>query len=111
MADPAMNCLHRATKLPKGVLMRLLNRSAILLSACLALGILGYPSPAAAQGWNNGYTGRRTVVIDHTKVPNTDQTNFPLLFSGTYTYLATTGNGGGVTNSNGYDIIFTSDAV
>lgn len=69
-----------------------------------------WQTPAAAQ-YSNGYSGRRTVVIDHTKVPNTDQTNFPMLFSGAYTYLATTANGGGVTNSSGYDIIFTSDAA
>ena len=61
--------------------------------------------------WSNGYSHRRTVVIFHKEVPNTDQTNFPILFSGTYSYLATTGNGGGVTNANGYDIIFTSDSA
>jgi RHS repeat-associated protein len=67
--------------------------------------------PAVAQSWSNGYAHRRTITLDHTKVPNTDQTNFPFLFSGTYSYLATTSNGGNVTNSNGYDIIFTSDAT
>ncbi len=54
----------------------------------------------------------RTVTIDHTKVGtvnNTDQSNFPVLFSGTYSYLATTAHGGMVTNANGYDITFTSD--
>src|SRR5713101_5801564 len=67
-------------------------------------------TPSAAQSWSNGYLYRRTITIDHTKVPNTDQMNFPALISGTYSYLATTGNGGNVTNANGYDIIFTSDA-
>ena len=33
-----------------------------------------------------------------------------MLISGTYSYLATMGNGGNVTNANGYDIIFTSDS-
>jgi YD repeat-containing protein len=61
--------------------------------------------------WSNGYGLRRTIIIDHTKVPNTDQTNFPVLISGTYSYLATTSNGGSVTNTSGYDIIFTSDAA
>jgi hypothetical protein len=65
--------------------------------------------PARAQAWPNGYSSRRTVTIDHTKVPNTDQSNFPLLFSGTYSFLATTSNGGGVANSNGCDITFASD--
>ena len=60
-------------------------------------------------GWPNGYSYRRTITIDHTKVPSTDQSNFPVLFSGTYSYLATTSNGGNVTSANGYDIIFTSD--
>src|SRR5206468_3593643 len=35
--------------------------------------------------------------------------NFPLVFMGTYSYLATTGNGGGVTNASGYDIVFTTN--
>jgi hypothetical protein len=34
-----------------------------------------------------------------------------MLFSGTYSYLATTANSGMVENANGYDIIFTSDAA
>ncbi len=56
----------------------------------------------------------RPITIDHTKVGtvnNTDQVNFPLLFSGTYSYLATVANGGNVTNANGYDITFSSDAA
>ena len=63
----------------------------------------------ASGGWPNGYSYRRTITIDHTKVPNSDQANFPVLVSGTYAYLATTGNGGSVTNANGYDVIFTLD--
>ncbi len=51
----------------------------------------------------------RTVTIDHTKVPS-NQTDFPVLISGTYSYLAVTGSGGLVTNSNGYDIGFYADA-
>ena len=85
------------------------SESKLLVLVVSVIWFFGWQTPASAQ-WSNGYSGRRTVVIDHTKVPNTDQTNFPMLFSGTYTYLATTANGGGVTNSNGYDIIFTSDA-
>ncbi len=54
---------------------------------------------------------KRTVTIDHTKVSNSDQSDFPILFSGTYSFLATTPNGGEVNNANGYDIIFTSDAA
>ncbi len=91
--------------------MRLPSWKSIVAFAFVAVCVFAHQTPAAAQGWSNGYSSRRTVTIFHTQVPNTDQTNFPMLFSGTYTYLATTANGGGVTNSNGYDIIFTSDAA
>ncbi len=61
-------------------------------------------------GGTNGYTYRRSISIDHTRVPNTDQSNFPLLISGTYSYLATAAHGGNVQNANGYDVVFTSDS-
>jgi hypothetical protein len=57
----------------------------------------------------NGFTYTRAITIDHTRVPNTDQTNFPVLISGTYSYLATVAYGGKVQNANGYDIIFATD--
>src|SRR5258708_1915975 len=53
------------------------------------------------------YSYERTITIDHTKVPTSDQTDFPVLVSGTYSYLGTVANGGKVQNANGYDIIFT----
>ena len=59
----------------------------------------------------NPYSYYRAITIAHTMVPNTDQTNFPLLISGTYSYLATAANGGQVLNANGYDIVFSSDAA
>jgi Concanavalin A-like lectin/glucanases superfamily/Domain of unknown function (DUF2341) len=55
------------------------------------------------------YSFTRAITIDHTKVVGSDQTNFPMLFAGTYSYLATVANGGNVTSSSGFDIIFTSD--
>lgn len=55
------------------------------------------------------YSFHRTVTVDHTLVPST-QTNFPVAFSGTYTFLKN-GGGGQVQNANGYDIIFSSDAA
>lgn len=64
--------------------------------------------PLVPQG--DGYAYRRTITIDHAKVVNSAQTNFPLLVSGTYSYLATPANGGNVQNANGYDVIFTSDS-
>jgi hypothetical protein len=74
----------------------------------------------------NGYAWSRSITIDHTKVGtvnNTDQSNFPVLISGSFngaggTFDArTAANGGPVQNTvalNGQtvpaDIIFTSDA-
>lgn len=53
----------------------------------------------------------RPIVIDHRMVSNTDQTDFPVLISGTFPYLATVANGGEVQSSSGYDIVFSSDAA
>lgn len=58
---------------------------------------------------SNGYSYERAITIGHTKIPNTDQANFPFLFNTTDPLLATTANGGHVASPNGYDIIFTSD--
>jgi len=74
-------------------------------------GAVSYLNPPPIATFAGGYLHYRTITIDHTKVSNTDQTNFPMLYSGTYSYLATVANGGDVSNDNGYDIIFTSDAA
>lgn len=65
----------------------------------------------SGTGPGGSYHKHRSITIDHTKVPNTDQTNFPMLFSGTYTWLKTVANGGDVENASGFDIIFTSDSA
>jgi len=58
--------------------------------------------------YNTAYSYRKEITIDHTKVPNTDQSNFPILVSLTDTSLKTTANGGKIQNTNGYDIIFAN---
>lgn len=57
--------------------------------------------------WSNSVA----ITVDHTKVPNSDQSNFPLLFLGTYPQLAWTTYGGSVTSSSGYDLLFASDSA
>jgi hypothetical protein len=59
------------------------------------------------------YAYYRTVTIDHTKVPNTDQTNYPVAVAGTLASLATIANGGRCTLIGGVypDIAFFSDAA
>jgi hypothetical protein len=68
--------------------------------------------------FTNGYSYKRSITIDNTKVSGTgDLTDFPMLISGTYDGtggepdLRVIGSGGKVTNSSGYDIIFTSDSA
>jgi hypothetical protein len=62
------------------------------------------------MAYANGYTYRRSITTDHTKVSGTgDLTNFPVLVKGTYTYLKTTANAGKVENASGYDIVFAAD--
>jgi len=57
----------------------------------------------------NGFSAHVAVTYDHTQVPNTDQTNFPVAVVTTQTAFKTTGNGGKATSSSGFDIIPYSD--
>lgn len=56
-----------------------------------------------------GYSN--SITINHTLVGSSTSTNFPMLFSGTYAYLATVANGGELQSASGWDIMFTSDAA
>ena len=51
----------------------------------------------------------RSITVNSSQVPTT-QTNFPMLVSGTYSYLATVANGGKVQNTSGYDVGFYSNS-
>lgn len=51
----------------------------------------------------------RQITIDHTKVPNTDQSSFPILVTTTLTSLKSVGNGGSVQDAQGDDITFSTD--
>ena len=68
-----------------------------------------YIPPASATTYTNGYSYMRTITVGANA--SSTQTNFPMLVSGTYSYLAATSSGGLVNNVNGDDIIFTSDAT
>lgn len=63
------------------------------------------------MAYANGYTYRRILTVDNTKVSgSTDLTNFPVLIKGTYTDLKTVANGGHVQHASGYDIRFENAA-
>lgn len=67
-------------------------------------------SPVSGGGIN-GFTAFKTITIDPAQVVGgSDLSNFPMLFAGTFSYLANTGSGGNVTDSQGDDIVFTSDS-
>lgn len=57
-----------------------------------------------------GFSYYRAITVDNTKVSSTSHSNFPVLISLTDDSFKTTGNGGKVIDSNGYDIAFYSDA-
>ena len=88
-----------------------ISLSVVIISTA---GFLWLNTPKAQAGFSYS----RTITIDHTKVPNTNQTNFPVLVNGTYSYLATVANGGNIQNTisfNGQtvpaDLKFTSDSA
>lgn len=73
---------------------------------------------ASAKTWNGvNFTGssgppyHRSITIDRSLCGSANSTDFTMLFSGTYTFLKTTLNGGEVENASGYDVWFTSDAA
>jgi hypothetical protein len=80
-----------------------------------ALLLMVFSAPLWA--WPNGYGFRRSVTVNAGQTPSA-QSGFPMLFAGTYGYLATTATGGKVqhTAASGAglvpaDLIFTSDAA
>ncbi len=70
------------------------------------IGVLMTAGNNAAAAGSNGFY--RTLTLDQ---PASDLTDFPVLFSGTFTYLKTIANSGKVNNANGYDIVFYSDVT
>jgi hypothetical protein len=66
--------------------------------------------PTMTVNEQNRFYNYRSITIDKTKVTST-QTNFPVLISGTYSYLKTVANGGSVKSPSGYDICFFSDSA
>lgn len=54
------------------------------------------------------YLHKESITIDPTKCGSSDSSNFPMLFNSTIAALKTVGNGGEVTNANGYDVMFSS---
>ncbi len=75
-----------------------------VLAVLIATGILGALPATAAYSWC------QPITIRHAMVPNTNQPNYVLTVNDTDPKLATMANGGYVRNSNGYDIVFSSDA-
>ena len=94
-----------------------LTANAIAGSYTVTASVPGVVVPASFSLTNypvnttNGYSYTRAITIAHTAVPNTDRSNFPMLFASTDALLKSGANGGHVTSASGYDIIFTADAA
>ncbi len=66
-------------------------------------------SIAGLSWYNTGWTNRKALRIDHTKVSGSSNlTNFPVLVSVTDGNLKTVANGGNVGKNDGTDILFTA---
>ena len=112
----------------------------VSVASTMATGVYSLPIRGSASGVNsqnatlilqvqgvgttcgNSYLYCRSITIDHTKVGGSDSSNFPVLISGTYSWMATTANGGRVVNTVTQtgagsaitvpaDLVFTSDAA
>ncbi|MBW1907190.1 MAG: DUF2341 domain-containing protein, partial [Deltaproteobacteria bacterium] len=83
-------------------------RCSRLFLGLVLLVLSGIFTPAEAAH-SNGYSYRVEVDFVDAEVSGGPHTNFPVLISSTVDDLKTVGNGGKVTDANGYDIIFTSD--
>jgi LysM repeat protein len=61
----------------------------------------------------NGYSHQRAITIPRNNmgILGGPMRDFPMLVSGTYSFLATTANRGQVQNANGFDIVFTADSA
>lgn len=81
-----------------------MNRILITLVIAFSTSPAGIAQPA-------GYTQNAVLKINHTKVANSDQANFPLFVAGTDASLKSTNRGGRMYSTSGYDILFTSDAT
>lgn len=73
------------------------------MKAILLLLVLISPLDAA-------FTYYRSITVNTGQVSSGAHTDFPMLVSGTYSYLAHTGSGGKVTSTSGYDIGFYSNS-
>jgi hypothetical protein len=58
----------------------------------------------------SGYLYYRSFTIDHTKVGSADNSNFPIPVYLSGASFKTVANGGKIQNSNGYDIVFSTNS-
>jgi len=71
---------------------------------------LGTPTAIFASGEPPGYSWSKTIKVDSSKVAGSvDMVNFPILIDITDNDLKTISNGGKVTSSSGYDIVFADE--
>ena len=103
---------------PLGAIINYLNGASIL-QVCSAFTItctstcdVGLPTTGTGVFTFdlNQFNYAKTITIDNTRVAG-DLTNFPVLINYSNPSIRTTGDGGGISNSNGYDIIFATSGA
>jgi len=107
---PRKTYLKKASRLMIGFLLFSQISAGLFLPADLSVwGIKpGQNADAAPVAWPAGYTYRRVITIDHTKVEGgSDLVDFPVLIKTTQDDFKTVANGGKLQSANGYDLIFT----
>ena len=83
----------------------------ILLLLIATMGVFFNSQFAFATNWyNQQWTYRRLITVDHAKVSNSDQTDFPILVSITNADFKSVANSGKVAQDDGGDILFTDNS-
>ena len=88
--------------------LRLVGRFGLVFTLFSCALLVARPANAT---YPNGYSQRRTITIPAQTTNTSTLSNFPIVISGTFTYLSTvTASGGVVTSTSGYDIIFSTNS-
>lgn len=88
-----------------------MNKGLIIKNVLVILSLTFLTMTTQAQ-WLSGYYFKRAITILPNQIPNgAVLTDFPMLIDITGSYLLNESNGGNITNSSGYDLVFSVDNV
>lgn len=96
-----LNCFPRGRKRVVPGLLKSFIFLGIFLSAIIFVALFPFKMSATGNWYDNSWVYRKEIIIDHTKVSNTDQLNFPVLINLTDPDLEARAR------NDGRDILFT----